>query len=69
MSRAVAHRPRVDAAAVPRRRFTAYELLYFIGLVALPVLLLGLVLDAALYLVFERVFGLCYGILCLFTGP
>jgi len=68
MSGAVAQRQRIDAGAVPRRRFTAYALLYFLGLVALPVLGLGLALDAALFILFDRLLGSCYGIFCLFGG-
>jgi hypothetical protein len=34
---------------IPRRRFTRYALLYFIGLVALPILGAGLALDVAVF--------------------
>lgn len=51
---------------IPRRRFTRYALWYFLGLVALPVLGLGLALDVVMYLIATRWLGMCYGILCLF---
>jgi hypothetical protein len=50
---------------IPRRRFTRFALLYFLGLVALPILALGLALDVALYFVATRWLNTCYGVLCL----
>jgi len=51
---------------VPRRRFTRWAALYFLLYVCLPVLGIALLLDAALYFLFARVFGSCYAVLCLF---
>lgn len=33
---------------------------------ALPILALGFLLDVILYLLADRVFGVCYALLCLF---
>jgi len=55
----------VAGHAIPRRRFTRYALLYFLGLVALPVLGAGLALDVLLYYMAAHWFGTCYGVLCL----
>ncbi|MDJ0943975.1 MAG: hypothetical protein QNJ30_10940 [Kiloniellales bacterium] len=51
---------------IPRRRFTGWALLYFAVFFCLPLLTLALLLDLALYLVFDRFFDACYGLLCLF---
>ncbi|MCC7048957.1 MAG: hypothetical protein IT562_19740 [Alphaproteobacteria bacterium] len=50
---------------IPRRGFTRYALLYFLGLVALPILAVGLAADVLLYLVAAHWFKTCYGVLCL----
>ncbi len=47
-------------------RFTLWALLFFGLYVALPVLAIGLALDVILFFVFDRFFGSCYAILCLF---
>jgi hypothetical protein len=49
---------------IPRRRFTRYAFLYFLGLVALPILGTALLLDIALYLAATRWLHTCYGVLC-----
>lgn len=55
----------IRGVEVPRRRFTRWAALYFLLNLCLPVLGLAFLLDAALYLLFDRVFGACYGLLCL----
>jgi len=51
---------------IPRRRFTGWAALYFALFFCLPLLGLAFLLDLALYLVFDRLFDACYGVLCLF---
>lgn len=51
---------------IPRRRFTRYALLYFLGLVAVPILGAALALDVLFYFLVGRLLGACYGVLCLF---
>ena len=50
---------------IPRRRFTGWAALYFLLFFCLPLLGLAFLLDLALYLVFDRFFDACYGLLCL----
>jgi hypothetical protein len=50
---------------LPRRRFTGWAAVYFLAFVALPVLALGLALDALFYALSARA-GSCYAIFCLF---
>jgi hypothetical protein len=50
---------------IPRRRFTRHALLYFLGLVALPILGTALALDVLFYYLAAHLFGTCYGVLCL----
>lgn len=57
---------RIHGLAIPAPRFTRWALVYFLKFVLLPVLLLLLALDVALYVVFRDWLGACYGILCLF---
>lgn len=57
---------RIHGLAIPAPRFTRWALLYFLKFVLLPVLLLLLALDVALYVVFRDWLGACYGVLCLF---
>lgn len=52
---------------IPRRRFTGWAALYFALFFCLPVLTLAFLLDLALYLVFDRLFDACYGLLCFFA--
>lgn len=52
--------------AIPAPRFTRWALVYFLKFVAVPVLLVLLALDVALYFVFRDWLGACYGILCFF---
>lgn len=51
---------------VPKRRFTPWALVYFLGLVALPVLGIGLALDVLFYAFTKNAGWSCYGVLCLF---
>jgi len=51
---------------VPKRRFTLWALVYFVGLVALPVLGLCLALDVAFFFLAKQAGWSCYGVLCLF---
>ena len=39
-------------------------LVWFLGYVAAPVLLVLFALDVALYVIFRDLFGICYGVLC-----
>ncbi|MCC6470360.1 MAG: hypothetical protein IT563_18720 [Alphaproteobacteria bacterium] len=55
----------VGGHEIPRRRFTRFALWYFLGLVALPILAVGLALDVLLYVVAEHWLKTCYGVLCL----
>ena len=41
------------------------SLLYFVGLVALPILGLGLALDVVFYFLAKQAGWSCYGVLCL----
>lgn len=50
---------------VPRRRFTRYAVLYFLGLVVVPVLGAALAFDVLFYLIAKHWFASCYGVLCL----
>ncbi len=56
---------KIAGVEIPRRRFTLWAGLYFLGFFVVPVLGVAAALDAILYLVFERVFGVCYAIFCL----
>jgi hypothetical protein len=51
---------------IPKRRFTRWAAYYFILYFCLPVLALGLLVDALLYVVFTTFFGRCYALFCLF---
>lgn len=61
-----AHSIVIAGQEVPRRRFTSWSLLYFVGLVALPVLGIGLALDIVFYALAKNAGWSCYGVLCLF---
>ena len=50
---------------VPKRRFTRWAAWYAFLYLCLPVLVLGTLLDALLYLV-TPVLGRCYALFCLF---
>lgn len=63
----------VDAAkgavlghVIPGRRFTRWAAWYFLIWFCLPVLALGALIDALLYLVFTVLLSRCYALLCLF---
>ena len=47
-----------------RRRFTPWAALYFILFFCLPFLGICLALDLFFYLIYERLFDTCYGVLC-----
>ena len=51
---------------VPRRRFTLWAGVYFVAFFCLPVLLIGLIFDAAMYFLFRGLFDSCYAFLCFF---
>jgi len=51
---------------VPKRRFTRWAAYYFLLYVCLPVLVLGVLADALLYVVFTALFDRCYALFCLF---
>lgn len=55
---------RVHGHVIPAPRLTRHALRRFVVWIALPILLLLLLLDVALYVVFRDVFGVCYGVLC-----
>lgn len=61
-----AHSIVIAGREVPKRRFTRWALLYFAGLVALPVLGIGLALDILFYVLAKNAGWSCYGVLCLF---
>ncbi|HMA14414.1 MAG: hypothetical protein ACM35H_09065 [Bacteroidota bacterium] len=50
---------------IPKRRFTRWAAWYAFVYLCLPVLALGALLDALLYL-FTPVLGRCYALFCLF---
>jgi hypothetical protein len=58
---------RVGGIDIPRRGFTAWAAVYVLVFFVIPVLAVTFVLDVLLYLLFERVFGICYGIFCLLS--
>lgn len=66
MAEGSAHSIVVAGQVVPKRRFTPWALLYFVGLVAVPVLAIGLALDALFYVLARNAGWSCYGVLCLF---
>jgi len=51
---------------IPKRRFTRWALYYFLLYFCVPVLVLGVLVDALLYAVFSGLFGRCYAFFCLF---
>lgn len=55
----------IHGVRLPRRRFTAWAALYFAAFVCAPVLGVAFLLDVLLYLIFDGLFGRCYGVLCL----
>ena len=50
----------------PAPRPTGHVPAYLAVYVALPVLTFALLLDLVLYFIADRVFGVCYALLCLF---
>ena len=56
----------VQGQVIPKRRFTRWALYYFLLYFCLPVLALGALVNALLYLVFTGIFGRCYALFCLF---
>ncbi len=66
MANRPAHSIVIAGQEVPKRRFTPWALLYFVGLVALPVLGIGLALDMGLYVAAKQAGWSCYAVLCLF---
>ncbi len=54
----------VRGVVAPRRRFTLWAALYFAAFVAVPVLAIGLGLDAMVYAAMDRPFGTCLSTLC-----
>ena len=51
---------------MPGVRLTGWGWIYLALYVALPVLTLAFLLDLALYFAADRLFGICYAVLCLF---
>lgn len=51
---------------LPGPRMTRWGWAYLAAYVALPVLTFALLLDLVLFFVADRVFGVCYALLCLF---
>ena len=67
MTRARANRNApVRGVDMPGPRLTGWAWAYLGLYVALPVLTLALLLDLALYFIADRLFGVCYAVLCLF---
>lgn len=59
--------PRIHGAIVPGRKFTGHAVLYFLMLIALPVLGLALLLDFLGWFVTVKLFNAsCYGVMCFF---
>ncbi len=58
---------RIGGIDIPRRGFTLWAAAYVLAFFAAPVLAVAFALDVALYVLFDRVFGACYGILCLMS--
>ncbi len=56
---------RIGGINIPRRGFTIWAAAYALAFFIIPVLAVTFALDVLLYLLFDRVFGVCYGILCL----
>ena len=56
----------VRGVDLPGPRLTGWGWAYLGLYVALPVLFVALLLDVALYLIADRLFGVCYAVLCLF---
>jgi len=65
MSEAKKNAAGVHGQVIPRRRFTRWAAWYFLIYFCLPVLALGLLVDALLYVVFTGLFGRCYALFCL----
>ena len=57
-------RQHVGARDVPSPRLTTWGALMILLWLGLPLLAAACLLDAALYLVFTRLLGRCYGIFC-----
>lgn len=56
----------IQGQFIPKRRFTRWAAYYFVIYFCLPVLALGLLVDALLYVVFTGLFDRCYALFCLF---
>lgn len=56
----------VRGVDLPGPRLTGWAWIYLGLYVGLPILSLGLLLDVAFYFLFERLFGVCYALLCVF---
>jgi hypothetical protein len=54
----------VKKTRLPGPRLTVWGILAILREVGLPLLVVLLLLDLVLYLVFTRVLGRCYGLLC-----
>jgi hypothetical protein len=67
MEQAVNSPESVRSRVVPRRRFTRWAAYYVLLYLGLPLLLLGLLVDAASYLVSTQIFGRCFAVACLFN--
>jgi len=51
---------------LPGPRLTGWAWAYLAAYVAVPIMTLALLLDLLLYLIADRLFGVCYAVLCLF---
>jgi hypothetical protein len=51
---------------LPGPRLTGWAWAYLAAYVAAPIMTLALLLDLLLYLIADRLFGVCYAVLCLF---
>lgn len=56
---------RIAGLDIPRRRFTLWAVVYFMVYFVTPILAVALALDTLFFLIFDRWFGACYGVLCL----
>lgn len=54
----------IAGVRIPRRRFTVWAAIYFVLLVAVPVIGIALVLDLVIAEAVRAWFGACWGLFC-----
>ena len=55
---------KVRGVIVPRRRFTIWAAVYFMGFVCLPILAIAFALDTVVYFTIDKSLGTCLSVLC-----